>query len=106
MKSSLSMQTMNSRNLREKISSTGELLAFDLLDVVFCFNGTLRYFFSLREDLKFMKQKLKKLEEKVRKDSTKLCELDHEVASLRADVPEVNQRAENLTVQLKKGEEV
>ena len=58
------------------------------------------------EDLKHLKAKLKKLEEKAGKDGTKAQELQAELACLQEDVPALQARAADLELQLAKAQEV
>ena len=59
-----------------------------------------------REDLKHVKQKLKKLEEKMAKDTAKSQELHAELGQLQEDVPALQARAADLELQLAKAQEV
>lgn len=59
-----------------------------------------------REDLKHLKQKLKKVEEKMAKDGTKADELQAELARLQEDVPALQARTADLELQLIKAQEV
>jgi structural maintenance of chromosome 4 len=59
-----------------------------------------------REDLKHLKAKLKKLEDKMAKDGSKGQELAAELARLQEDVPALQARAADLELQLGKAQEV
>ena len=59
-----------------------------------------------REDLKHLKAKLKKLEDKMGKDSSKGQELAAELARLQEDVPALQARAADLELRLAKAQEV
>lgn len=61
---------------------------------------------TCREDLKHLKQKLKKLEEKAGKDGAKAADLAVELARLQEDVPALQARAADLELQLTKAQEV
>lgn len=61
---------------------------------------------SCREDLKHLKQKLRKAEDKMGQEGKKAKELERELANLQEDMPAWHARMVDLEQQLGKAQEV
>jgi structural maintenance of chromosome 4 len=79
---------------RELEAATGEFKEFERKDIKY------------REDLKHLKSKLKKVEDKSAKDAAKLSAVEAEGAALEAAVPELRAKAEAAQAKLGPSEEV